>query len=406
MKKKITLFVVSMMALPVLAACGSKGYVETRTEEEIVNQLGAQALSEVGVNLSKFAGEGVSYGETALVTTVNEKVWEKDEVGMNFSLVYELTAQETYAVEYLKLQDGKLIADIITSQEAAAYEKAAAMEGAVYTLKAKISFAGYGENFVAPKGLTVTDTFKGKELATKSYNTLVKVTKSGTIAEIKEAKKDDMVLFTGRVSAWFDYTKDQLYSGCFLTDGEDGVQLYAGKITDYFFDADGNKLINEGEIIQVFGQVSPYNGLFEVKPQKITVVTDPVETAKIAPTSLKTMTVPEVKAAETKDTGNLIKVSGLKVKAYDKNGSTDPSVLSVGSHWSITVQDSEGNEVLLYVNYHIGSAAQTAIKNTLSGMSASDVFAFRGALSSYNAPQLSPVNTADFSAEEAISVAL
>ena len=397
-----------LLALPLMAGCGSKEYKETRTEEEVINELGQQALSEIGVTLSKFSSDGVALGETELVTSVNQKIYEKDEVGLDYTVKYSLSVfdGEQYKKDYLVLNEAgdKLIADMVLASELdpETCPMGSSLGGAAYKVSAALTFKGYGEGFKAPKGLTVTESFVNKEIVKKSYNAVVKTVKSGSLHEIKAtAQAKEMVYFIGRVSAWFEYSSSQLYSGLFITDGAEGIMLYAGCITTAFFDGD-TKLINEGDIISAYGEVSPYNGLFEVKPQKITLITDEVEKAKVAPTQFSELTVEQVNASKQEDTGKLVTVSGLKVKSFNKDGSTDPSVLSVGSHWSITVEDSSGNSTLLYVNYHIGEAAQTAIKDFLTNLGTKS-FSFRGALSSYNGCQLSPVNTADFTAAEGFS---
>ena len=82
---------------------------------------------------------------------------------------------------------------------------------------------------------------------------------------------------------------------------------------------------------------------------------------------------------------------------YKKLKKELPKELKVGSHWTIKAQDGSGNEITIYVNYHVGEAAQTAIKTVIEGLG-ENTFTFHGVLSSYNKMQVSPVNTAAGSA--------
>lgn len=388
------LSIATLLVLPFMAACsGGKTYTETRTEEEIVEELGAAAMSEVGVALSKFASAGVALGETELIMSVNEKVWEGDEFGLNFSFTYSLSAQEEYETEYLSLgQDNdSLVAQLVIGRDLANYDIASALNAAAYTLTAKLSFKGYAEGFVAPKGLTITDTYVGKQLSTKSFNALVKAATEGSLSEIRKAAKGDMVFTTGIVTAAYDWNYSEIFRGVIIADGSDGALLYGGNLQAAFYDDEqSDPKIEVGDVVEVYGEVSPYNGLFEIKPQVIRKVTsaDAIAEAGLEEPTFRTVTAKEIADSKQENTGDLVRIEGLSLAS-----DVDLSKLSVGSHWTINAKDSEGNNVQIYVNYHIGDAAQNQIKTLLSSLTGT--FNFKGVLSAYNAMQLTPMAIGD-----------
>ncbi len=405
MNKIVKLSLLGLLAMPILAGCGKQPevYHEERTEVEIIDQLIKAAVSEVGVEYAKFSATGVAVGETGLVMTVNQKVWEGDEFGMNFKFEYTLEEQEDYAKDYLVLNEGKdkLVADIVDSAEIAAhpeYAIANSLNGAAYNLKAKVSFTGYADGFVAPEGLERAETLPTKEMD-KTWAVLVKCTFNGTIAQVKVNTDDgDMAITRGKVVAAYDWSKGGLYTGMVIADGGSGMLLYAGKISDLCFDKDGNALIKKGDYVEIYGLVSPYNGLFEVKPQNITKL-DPVEDAAkialIADPVFTGYTVAEINGGGIEITGNLATVSGLKLVATDeskKSLADELSGLSTGAHWTLNAINAAGEKIVIYVNYHIGADAQTAIKTLLSGLSATETFTFKGMVSAYNKKQLTPLD--------------
>ncbi len=367
-KNLIKCSLITLLALPFLVGCNAKGYVETRTEEEVVNELAQAVVAEVGVAYSKFSGDGVVLGDTDLVTTVNEKVWDEDQVGLNFSIKYTIVPMEAYTRDYLYLNEAgdKLTSIVVTTEELAEFPTATSLGGAAYTLKAKVTFEGYGEGFVAPKGLTTTDSFVGQEVATKNWNALVKTIKSGTLTEVKgSAISGDMVVIRGRVSAAYNWIYEEIYRGVMITDGDDGILLYAGCLQASFYDsADGEMKIKINDIIEVYGEVSPYNGLFEVKPRTIRVVTEQALIDAIKPNAFREPTVEDFVKYKMADTGALVRVTGLLVNmtkiALGK--------LKTGEHWVIELKNSDGKKMNMSVNYHVGADVQTAIKDFLSNL--------------------------------------
>ena len=394
-----------LLALPALAGCGGDKYVETRTEEEIIMGLGAQAMSEIGVSYSKFSADGVTPGTHRLVTEINQKVWEGDEKGIDFTVSYSLTPKEEYDVPYLSLNaEGTILTAQMMPTSAVAgnkYPQASSLGGAAYVLSASMKFKGYADGFVAPKGLTTTSSFVGQEIQKKNWNALSNIVKSGTIAEIK-AKYDltegdekinagDTIYTTGRVTAVYDWSYEEIFRGVVITDGYRGLLLYAGCLQSAFYDQNKTQLIKEGDIVAAYGKVSPYNGLFEVKPELVRKVEDPEEIAKSAPVAYRTETVAALKKLKESQTGDLVKVEGLKV--YDTKANIE--ALSPGQHWTIKLNDAADAKKVINtgVNYHIGDAQQTAIQDfLLAAKEAKSVFNFTGMVSATNSEiDLGPV---------------
>ncbi len=390
MKKMLKTSLLLALALPVMVGC-NKGpsYKETRTEEDLILELAQQALAEVGVGYASFSSTGLAYGDNDLITSVNEKVWEGDEIGLNFSIKYTLIPQEdNFPKEFVTLSEegDKLIAGLVKMEELSEVGKA--LEGAAYTLKADVYFDGYGENFKV-NGLTTTDTFLDQKISTKSWNAIAKVAKvAATLGQLKATtKNNDYVIFQGVYNAWYSDGYDELYSGAFIANGNDAIMIYAGTITEDFFDAETKELkIHAGDAVEVFGRVSPYNGLYEVKPISVTKITDQSVIESIATPVENPMTVTQVNESKIDATGKLVTLTGLKIKEL-------PKELKIGSHWTIKAEDASKNEITIYVNYHVGEAAQTAIKTVIEGLGES-TFTFHGVLSCYNKMQVSPVNTA------------
>lgn len=381
-KNLIKCALITLLSVPFMVGCNAeKGYKETRTEEEIVEELSAAVVAEIGVSYSKFSAEGVNLGDTELITAVNEKVWEEDQVGLDFTIKYSVSALEEYPRDYLYLNEAgdTLTSIVVTAEELESFTQAKSLGGAAYRLTAEVTFKGYGEGFVAPKGLKTTDEFVGKVVANKGWSALVKTIKSGTLTEVKEeCKSGDMVVIRGRVSMAYNWVYEEVFRGVGITDGDDGILLYAGCLQASFYESATSEMrIHIGDIIEVYGEVSPYNGLFEVKPRTIRVVTDQAMIDAIAPTVLRTQTVEEFASYKEEDTGALATVEGLKLDMT----AIGLSKLKVGEHWVINLKDSEGHKMNLSLNYHIGAEAQEAVRTFLLGLSKSDTFNVNGMIS-------------------------
>ena len=379
-KRIIKCTLLPLLAFPLLVGCGNKGYKETRSEEEVIKQLAANVVAEIGVSYSKFSAEGVNLGDNELVVDVNQKVWEDDQIGLNFKVAYTVTPQEQYPRAYLSINEAgnTLTSVVVTEDEIASFPMAASLGGAAYFLKASISFVGYGEGFVAPNGLTVTNTFNGQEVATKQWNALVKTIKSGTISEVKaSAKATDMVVIRGIVSAAYNWIYEEIFRGVVISDGDDGILLYAGCLQASFYDsATGPMKIKQGDVIEVYGEVSPYNGLFEVKPRTIRVITDAETIAKISPVGYRTPSTEDFLKYSTSDTGALCTLSGLKLGI----SAIALAKLEVGAHWVIACKDSNNKTINVSANYHVGGTVQEGLRTFLSGLAGGE-FSITGMVS-------------------------
>lgn len=380
-KNLIKSSLIALLALPFMVGCATKGYKETRSEEEIVNELANAVVAEIGVGYSKFSAEGVNLGDNALITTVNEKVWEEDQVGLNYTIKYSVVKSEDYPRDYLSINEAgdTLTSIVVTEEELAPFAMAASLGGAAYTLKAKVTFAGYGEGFVAPNGLKTTNDFVGKEVASKNWNALVKTIKSGTVTEVKESTQSgDMVVVRGRVSAAYNWVYEEVFRGVVISDGDDGILLYAGCLQTSFYESATSEMkIKVNDIIEVYGEVSPYNGLFEVKPRTIRVVTEQDLIDAIKPTAMRTQTVEEFASYKEKDTGALATVTGLKLDMT----TIALGKLKTGEHWVINLKDEEGHKMNMSLNYHIGAEAQEAVRTFLKGLAKTETFSINGMIS-------------------------
>lgn len=410
MKKNLKLIALATLVAPVLASCGNNNttsYVETRTEQEIIEELAESALLEVGLTYAKFASDGIPYGETSLTMTNNQKVWDGDQVGLNFSFTYTISPQESYETPFLTLSDKEgvatLTADLVTLLDLQGYPESTLMGAAMYNLKAEVTFVGYGENFKAPKGLKITSNFIGEKISENSWNALIKVTQSGKLSEVKSAKNKDMVLTIGRITGAYDWSYDEIFRGVWITDGADGLMLYAGTLqTDFYDSEDSEAKLKVGDVVQVFGEASPYNGLFEVKPKKVIKVTDQTVIDSIAPASYPTITGAELAAKTIVDTGNIVRISGLKLGKLDGTP-VDLSSLATGSHWTLNCNDGT-TDITVYVNYHVGATAQTAVKTFLQVLTGSQTFSLLSSVSAYNAIQLTPICVGNLSVADCFTL--
>lgn len=403
MKNVIKLSILAAIAACGLSACGQQpgGYQEKRSEEEIIAELSTEALNDLGVAYAKFANEGLAYGNNELILSVNKKVWEDDKVGLDFTISYTVSQfdpTEVFIKEFVKLNDtkDKVVADLVVASDLENCPTSKALGGAAYKLNAQMTFKGYGEGFVAPSGLKITDNFVGKVVNNKSWNAVDKITKSGTITEVKESAVDgDTVLFYGRICGWFNPACDDgdegAFRGLWVGDGNDAVMLYAGSITKDAKGDDDKIKFAMGDVVMVYGVVSPYNGLFEVKPNKLVAVTDESIISSIAPVTYNEYTGDAFNKLQTKDTGKLSILRNCTLKS-------DLSKKTPGSHIEAKVVAEDGTEVSLYMNYHYIN--QTAALDFLKALSANQKFDMYGTVSAYNGIQFNlnvlPDNQAPF----------
>lgn len=401
-KKLLTLAITLLTAVPMLAGCEEKDpYVESRTEEELITELSEIALDQIGSIYSSFSSDGIALGTTELtkeaIVTIPE--WEKDTKGLKFSFTYSIANKmEKYDEEFLKLdaENYKLTANFVTALDLVKYPSSAAVNAAVYSLEAKVKFEGYAEDFVAPNGLTTSEEFVGKEMSSKKYTTLVKETKSGTMQECKEAAAKSYVLFYGQVAGYFNSSKDEMYTGVFVTNGNDGIMIYAGNITTAVFGEGDEAQIKMGDYVMVYGEVSPYNGLYEVKPKTFKVIDDQNIIKDIKPFEYNEYTAKELMATGMLDTGRMATIKGCTLVS-------NVAPMSSGDHNTIKMKDANGDEFICYMNYHFENGKSAL--DFLKGLTAGETFDVYGVVSQYNGAQISPLVLSDGQAPFVKSVA-
>lgn len=242
----------------------------------------------------------------------------------------------------------------------------------------------------------------GKRTETLNIDVILKpqaIIEEYTIAEIRsEAVSKQIVKVKGYVHG---ILAD--WNSVGIADGDWGIGLYRTD-TDY---VDKFKI---GDLVEAIGEYSVYNGLTQIQFIKSITVLDPENFPAIKKPTLTTYTMDEL--YETIESGwpgqptntlfgrdNSIvtfdapfrfkevqdrdgKVVGFA--GFDTGGSSHTNVILVGT-------DSTGYkfDVILSINYHIGSANQTAIKNWLEANQDKDIY-YRGAISAYNKFVLGP----------------
>lgn len=243
------------------------------------------------------------------------------------------------------------------------------------------------------------------------------VSKETTILELKEGYKDanynmtlpdeDVVFKSSTLISFYAYVvghheenSSHLYSGIWVQDGDYGVQIYAGKLDTLWF---ANE-IAIGDLVHVIGYGSGYGpGLLEVKPSVLD---------KAVASEHPTIELPEEMVFEDADNwnstwlthkdSNLIEFKNLVYKSGTAS--------TVGSHWTIKFEGTKSDgttkvEIPLYVNYHIGTTAQTAIKTLMTDwVAGTTTVTIKGAVSWYGTPQLVVIFLEDLTPVECITV--
>lgn len=192
-----------------------------------------------------------------------------------------------------------------------------------------------------------------------------------------------LLSFYGYVVGNFEESANNLYSGVWIHDGEDGLQLFAGNLGTAWF-ANETEI---GDLVHVVGYASSYNGLLEVKPSVFETVNsaDHPEIAKPVETIFEDADNWNLEFLTHKD-GNIATVKNLVYKSG--------TAAKIGTHWTIKFEGTKSDgttkvEVNLYVNYHIGADAQTSIEALMSTWVAGTTRVdLKGPISWYNTPQM------------------
>jgi hypothetical protein len=169
MKKSIKTLLLTLLLAPTLVACGgSKDPGETRTEEEIIIENAAIALGQVGITYNNFSTSAGITKDTTLIDKVNVD-------GYNFTFAYTVEALLDYGTNnWVKVEGCTLKVTVPEDTQLPAENKSFA----AYKLKGAPTFAGYDEDFVAPKGLTITDQYIGTTYTGGEWNIRVNAMKT------------------------------------------------------------------------------------------------------------------------------------------------------------------------------------------------------------------------------------
>lgn len=221
----------------------------------------------------------------------------------------------------------------------------------------------------------------GEVTKTATYKlTLKATTKETPLKKISEVKQvaSGTIKTRGYITGFYNSIYEEVYRGIIISDGADSCMLYAGQCQKLFYDtATSNINFTYGDLIEIEGTVSPYSGLWEVKPTMIAKVEDDTI---VAPTVTK-MSAAEIAAVMTDSeilrfSCNQIEctdtLSIVGVKCDNKDATLD--TLVTGKHWCFTVKGGEST-FNISVNYHVGSAIQTKVQNFLK---ANATFKFKG----------------------------
>lgn len=199
-------------------------------------------------------------------------------------------------------------------------------------------------------------------------------------------KSADTVSVYGYVTATFEPTEGHLHAGVWIQNGVDGIQLYAGNLAKFYFDLE----LDFGDLVRVIGYGSGYSGLLEIKPNLIEKIEEKGDIVVADPVVTEYANAENWSAAGmlNKD-GNIAVMKNLTLK-------TRPT-LNTGSHWTLKFEGTKADgetkvEVQLYVNYHIGTEAQEAVKTVLESLVIGQTRVdLKGPIAWYNAPQFNLV---------------
>ncbi len=205
-------------------------------------------------------------------------------------------------------------------------------------------------------------------------------------------KVKDVVKIRGYITAHFDEgtgTADtHMYAGVYIADGERAIMLYAGVMSSLWWESE-EPAFAIGDLVEVVGSYEPYNGLAEVKPASMVIIeSDP---NILAPVNLV------ISDAATQWSKSALTGHDSRITVFNNLTYVSGTVSANGQHSSIYFK-SGTTEVLMYINYHVGTAVQDQFRTFIAGLTANvSVVNYTGILSWYNGPQLSPTSFADVS---------
>lgn len=248
-------------------------------------------------------------------------------------------------------------------------------------------FAEDGEEPLGDVELKVTWEVYHRPLAVPIIETTIGDMRRG----ITPVKVGEWVRLRGYITGHFDQgtNKDNqhVYAGTYIADGDRAIMLYAGQLSNLWYDGD-TPLLKIGDLIEILGEYAPYNGLAEVKPNTVEIVED---SSILEPVDL----VIDDPATQWNKTyldghdGRMTQFDNLIFKSAD--------LKTVSEHGELKFTAQGTNvEVLIYVNYHIGTVEKQKIHNLVADWTVGVTkINFHGILSWYNSPQLSPTLASD-----------
>ena len=323
MNKLLKFSILSLMAIPAIAGCGSKN------DSAKVEEAAKQAIADVGVAYSKFSSSsGISLAGAKVITEYKVGDYE-------FKFDYTVAPMgNAYSIEYLKIdtEKSRLVVEIPTFQEL----EDQGFAGATY--------AGYK--------LNASVKHADKEVATQSWNVRINAEKVKPVwQKLSEARLKDSgstVVTTGYVTAFMNPVQDaEFMNGIWIADGADGMMLYGNSLTAYF------GVLKIGSLVMVIGEASPYNGLFEVKNPTVEFVDEAPE-GVVAPVWTE-IGEAELKAYEAVKASDPVTIPNATITS-DLSGQT------AADSKAITIKFKVGTTTFdYYLNKHTSTAHRQAV---------------------------------------------
>ena len=271
--KKLKLLVLSSALIMGLTACGggaggSKDTTDSATSAPAVDYatLANEAITNISAGFDRWSSAGIAVNQTL----VKE------------SKVTHDVKEYTFAITY-------------TISDAAKSFLEVSADGATLIVKAD------KEQHALKEAVVVHASIEGKEYASKGFNVKILATNILAISKIYDCKTGDSVVTRGYV------TKILVNGNILVADGESAITVYTNKKWDAAV---------VGNLVQIAGKVDIYNGLYELKPDTITVATSDT-VAK--PVDLVLDGTFDVKSA--KNQGRIVKAEGAylsKITAAEK----------------------------------------------------------------------------------------
>lgn len=337
MKNIIKLSLLAVLAIPAMVGCGGKG-----GSKEDLEQSAKTATAEVGVAYSGYSSsEGLGLAGAKLITeyTVGDA---------QFKLEYSVAAMaKAYTIEYLKIEEEKLVVEIPTFAELEEQGFSGATYAA-YKLSAKVTYLGAKEG-----AKEQFSSYIDKEIGEgASWNIRINAETTKPvwqkIADARLKESGETVVTTGYVTAIMNPVQDAEYqNGVWLADGANGIMLYGSSLTAYF------GAIHIGDMLMVIGPASPYNGLFEVKNPTIAFVENaPQEIVQPVWTEIGESELGSYTAVNAND----------PVIIKNATITTDVSEMTAVDSKAITLSVKVGSKTIsYYLNKHTNTAHRQAV---------------------------------------------